>query len=1544
MNVQETIDILWILVSACLVFLMQAGFLCLESGLTRTKNNINVALKNIIDFGLTTIIFWLFGYALMFGATQAGIVGTSDFAPEFTGDNVRQIVFVIFQLMFCGTAVTITSGAIAERFRFGSFIALAVVMVSITYPIFGHWAWNGLLDGVKTGWLGALGFHDFAGSTVVHSVGGWTSLAVLFIVGARIGRFNKDGTENPIAGSNIPLATFGVFILYIGWFGFNGGSQLGMNERVIAICINTLIAGSAGMVGATLISYLRSGHADVSYLMNGTLAGLVAVTAGANVFTPIQSLMAGFIGAAVMIVVDLLLRRYKIDDAVGAIPVHLGGGIWGTLAVAFFADPALMGVNVDTFNRLQFLGVQVLGIVVCGAWTFGITYLIMSIINRVSPLRVSEDNERLGLNISEHRARNDLFELFEVMENQSITGDLSLRAPAEPFTDVGMIGERYNRVIGALQEAVVRTDAIIKTAMDAIITFAEQSFEIQTLNPAAEKIFGHSAQQMKGQPLARFLMPWSLAYRHGQMPNSVEFASVVGNIAKTESYHELIAQRADGTPFPIEVMMTEVITNEGRFYTGTFRDITERKNSEIVLQRSEEYFRRLIENATDLITIVDAEGGIQYQSPSIMRLLGYSSQSMIGRSTMDFIHADDRRGVAKQFEALRSSDAPMEMEFRLIDQQGEWRTFQAIGTNLLDEQVRGIVINSRDITEKREAEDRLKRQNQYLETLHSVALTLMERLEIAELLESIVIRAGELVGTAHGYLYIVDRHERLVRLEVGTGFFHDITGTSLTAGEGLVGRVWETGETIVIENYSVWEHRTDRLHHSDVNATVAVPLLHGAEVVGVLGLAYISNPTQFGIEAIQSLETFAELAAVALDNAQLYQAAQEEIVERYRAQIALAQNEANLIALIENTEDFVWSIDRDYKVVILNSTSKQLFDLVYRQPLLKDAHILDLLPEENDIRRIWKERYDLALAGQRFVLEDTYVIDGTVADIETSYNPIVSHGAVTGVSCFARDITIRKQIERELQQAKETAELANRAKSAFLANMSHELRTPLNAIIGYSEMLQEEAEEEGYEEIVPDLSKIQSAGNHLLDLINNILDLSKIEAGRMELFLETFEVSKLIEEVQYTIAPLVEKNGNQFVTDCPPEVGRMHADLTKVRQTLFNLLSNASKFTEQGSITLKAERRGEWVHFIVKDTGIGMTTEQMQEIFKEFTQADASTTRKYGGTGLGLTISRRFCQMMDGDITVDSEYGHGTTFTVVLPIRVSTPETEVKSRITDTSEMRIVGDLSAYRGARVLVIDDDPNVRDLITRILTKDGFSILTATNGVDGIRAAREILPDIITLDVMMGGMDGWAVLTELKADPQLSEIPVIMLTMVDDKNKGFALGAADYLTKPIDRKRLSALLNKYRRNKGDTGKLPAGSILIVEDDDNIRDVLARTLEKIGWGVFEASNGLNALEILKKIDIDALPSLILLDLMMPVMDGFQFVSVLRDNPQWQSVPVVVVTAKDLTVDDRQKLSGYVEQVMEKQSFSREDLLREVRELVISHMDDKKRNDKSDD
>ena len=464
MNV--TIDLLWMLLCAGLVFLMQAGFMCLESGLTRAKNSINVAVKNIADFGISVALFWVLGYGIMFGTSQGGWIGTSDFFPSAQEEQSLMVVFFLYQAMFCGTATTIISGAVAERLKFSAYLIIAVLVSGIIYPLFGHWAWN------DTGWLKQLGFTDFAGSTVVHTVGALVSLATLSLIGSRQGRFDPSGKVNKIQGTNLPFAVLGALLLWVGWLGFNGGSTLTLNERVPEIILNTLLSGVAGMLTATLSSQWQYKRIEVEELINGSIAGLVAITACCSFVTTPLAVIVGATGAIVAQLVSQSLKRWGIDDAVDAVAVHGGAGVWGTLCVALFGRLELIDTGL---SRLAQLGIQLLGIAVVCLWGFGFTWLLLKPVDLFFGLRVSAEAEEVGLNVSEHQAKTDTYELFQVMDLQARTHDLSLRVPVESFTENGHIATRYNQLMDALQknhqqsaESLEELYAVTATAVAAI--------------------------------------------------------------------------------------------------------------------------------------------------------------------------------------------------------------------------------------------------------------------------------------------------------------------------------------------------------------------------------------------------------------------------------------------------------------------------------------------------------------------------------------------------------------------------------------------------------------------------------------------------------------------------------------------------------------------------------------------------------------------------------------------------------------------------------------------------------------------------------------------------------------------------------------------------------------------------------------------------------------------------------------------------------------------------------------------------------------------
>ncbi|NKF23322.1 ammonium transporter [Solimonas marina] len=494
MSVHAPIDHLWVLACAILVVLMQAGFTCVESGLVRAKNSINVAFKNLIDFCIAAVLYGVAGFGLMFGASWHGLIGVQPDILEHAGSTSWLYTLFFFQVAFCGTATTIVSGAVAERMRFAAYCAAAVMISLLIYPIVGHWAWGGVIEGFHTGWLGKAGFIDFAGSTVVHSVGGWVSLACLLIIGPRVGRFGPNG--RPIEGYNLPVATLGVFLLWVGWFGFNGGSTLALDDQVPRIITNTALAGAAGGAAAMLLTWKLLGIPAVDRIMNGVLAGLVGVTAGCHLLTPLGALLVGAVGGAVCMLGTQLLERRQIDDAVGAVPVHLFAGIWGTLAVALCAPDGSWGEGVTRWQQLQ---VQLLGIVSIGVFSFGLAFVVLYLFNRWMPLRVSRDDERIGLNIAEHGASSAVLDLIVQMDRQARSGDFASRVDVEPETEAARIAVFYNAVLDRFAvESSRRQMAMRKLAQlanyDTLTGLGTRRLFLEAVRRAARKLRGTSAQ------------------------------------------------------------------------------------------------------------------------------------------------------------------------------------------------------------------------------------------------------------------------------------------------------------------------------------------------------------------------------------------------------------------------------------------------------------------------------------------------------------------------------------------------------------------------------------------------------------------------------------------------------------------------------------------------------------------------------------------------------------------------------------------------------------------------------------------------------------------------------------------------------------------------------------------------------------------------------------------------------------------------------------------------------------------------------------------
>ena len=448
-DVKSFIDTLWVIDCAILVFIMQAGFMCVESGLSRHKNSINVALKNAADFGVSVVVFWLFGFGLMFGKSFNGLFGTDLFF--FATDIPEFQTYFVFQAMFVATAATIISGAVAERLKFVGYLIMTVFATGIIYPIVGHWAWSSsyLGEAMNKGWLAALGFVDFAGSTIVHSVGGWIALSGVLILGPRIGKYSE-ANKGKFTGSSFPLAVLGTLILWFGWFGFNGGSNGAMDEAVPLILINTFLAAAFGLLTSLLISFVLFKKPDPFYVVLGPLAGLVSITAACNSVNSLLAILIGIIGTIIAIIVHELLNKKEIDDVVGAVPVHLAAGVWGTLAVGIFSNLEILGTGL---SRMEQIKAQLIGISAIGFFSFVSSFVFFKVVNYFYPLRVSPIHEELGLNIAEHGAVSVEHDLIAILDKQSKSGDLKIRGPQDPFTAGGVIGLYYNKLMSKLESS-----------------------------------------------------------------------------------------------------------------------------------------------------------------------------------------------------------------------------------------------------------------------------------------------------------------------------------------------------------------------------------------------------------------------------------------------------------------------------------------------------------------------------------------------------------------------------------------------------------------------------------------------------------------------------------------------------------------------------------------------------------------------------------------------------------------------------------------------------------------------------------------------------------------------------------------------------------------------------------------------------------------------------------------------------------------------------------------------------------------------------------
>jgi signal transduction histidine kinase/CheY-like chemotaxis protein/putative methionine-R-sulfoxide reductase with GAF domain len=874
-----------------------------------------------------------------------------------------------------------------------------------------------------------------------------------------------------------------------------------------------------------------------------------------------------------------------------------------------------------------------------------------------------------------------------------------------------------------------------------------------------------------------------------------------------------------------------------------------------------------------------------------------------------------------------------------------------------------------------------------MEVAADVARAATSILDLNELLQTAVELIRNRFELYYVAIFLVDKERRWVTLHASAGEVGQAVlrhGHRLkVGGDSLVGWCVANGEPRIALDVGDKAISFDTPLLTDIHSEMVIPLISRGKVIGAMAV----QSRRVGAFAEQDIAVFritADQLANAIENARLFRERERRIVElstlnemsralssalkldellmTVHQQIACIFDAANFSIAAYDDANNTWSLayhvnqnirqaalcrplGNDMLSYVICTRTPVLLSNRHEQIRFFETH--GVMPPDEQVKS-WMGVPLIAadkVVGVMTIFSEMHDDLYSLADLGI-FSTIATQAAIAIENArlyeqLREELVERQRAAETLREAKEAAEAASRAKSTFLANMSHELRTPLTGIIGYSELLQREIQSDNYTDLITDLTKIHKAGNHLLSIINDLLDLSKIEAGKMTLLIEDFDLVALLKEVGSTVLPLIAKNKNVFEISVDEKIGIVHSDLTKLRQIVLNLLSNASKFTQQGRVTLRAQRVRiddvDYINIEVADTGIGISETQLSRLFQEFAQADPNTTRKYGGTGLGLALSRRLCKLLGGGITVESSVGKGSTFTIRVPASISDgapvildsklePARQQAAPASPITPLPVNQMPMDQMGTRfVLAIDDDPATRDLLTRSLAGNNVTVVPAVDGEEGLLVARALQPDVIILDILLPGIDGWAVLTEIKADPDIAHTPVIVLSIVDERDKCLALGASEYLTKPIDSERLTELVRSYCNNPPALPSVDRSRILVAEGDSTLRTIIRQTIEQEPVDVIEVARGEEVLAQVK----NAAPDLILLNVWLPDQDGIQVVEQLRADAESATIPIIMLTADLLSPDDQQRLKHTVQHVFHNGASSRDDLLRYVKTYI---------------
>ncbi len=1544
---------LWLLVCSALVFVMQPGFMCLESGLTRSKNNINVAIKNFADFSLSTFIFWFFGYGLMFGTSINTVIGTDQFlaSPE---TDAALAAFIVFQTMFCSTAATIVSGAVAERMKFGGYLLITTLMAGVVYPVFGHWVWNGVEAGQVNGWLGRMGFIDFAGSTVVHSVGGWVSLAAILIIGPRQGRFSNTGGPKEILGSSLPLSVLGALLLWMGWLGFNGGSGLEFSDRVPIILLNTVLGGAAGTLTAGALGWWRTKVPQIELMINGSLAGLVAVTASCHVINPPLAVIIGVIGGAVMVVIKYWMLRLQLDDAVDAIPVHLGGGIWGTLAVGLYGRPDLLETGLSRGTQI---GVQLLGILSCGVWTFGLSWIVLKGIDRLIRLRVLAEDEQIGLNFAEHHAKSEVLDLFKVMDQQAEDLDLSLRAPVEPFTEVGRIATRYNQVIDALEQS---NQELLATQANL-----EQQVEARTAKLV------ETNQEL--QQLARFKEDYS---RTLEAEVEAKTQKLRWEIEERQEAEMALAQQVK------RAQLLEKITQAIRQNLDTQR-IFQTAADQIgqVFQVSRCHLHSYTEGLDNFIPVV-----AEYAAPGISSLLGIQmpvadnphAQQLLAQDKavvttnvytdrlMEVLIADTQPITMKSMLAVRTSyqnqpngaiilqhcDRRLSRQDYLAQPDAHTDCFRAwtpAEVDLLEavaDQI-GIALAQAQLLEQEQAQRSQLQQEIFERQQADAALEeSQERFQLAVqgsgdvLWDWNIVNKEFYLSPRFHELLGYETHELDCTLETWKAHIHpqDQDQVSLALKYHLEHLVpyeveyrlrTKTGSYIWVSGrgQAIWD-------------ITGEPTRMAGSIRDITETKVAAEALKQQMRRAELVEEITQKIRKNLDRQQIYKATVQEIgktfqVCRCHLHTYVTQPKPHLPIVAEYLAVDVPSLlgtdimleNNPHARKVLRHDRAVASANVLGDPLVESV---SEVCEQGQIQSILAIRtsYQRKANGVIVLQQCDRQRDWTQAEIEL----LEAVAGQVGIALAHGHLLEQEQLRRQeltqnntaLEQARKEADAANVAKSEFLATMSHEIRTPMNAVIGMTGLLLNTPLDLQQQDFV---ETIRSSGDALLTLINDILDFSKIEAGKLEFEEQPFSLRNCIEEALRLVAPrAMDKQLELAYLYDPNTPNQIVGDVTRLRQILVNLLTNGVKFTEKGEVVVyiqdvtdaeatvnktspqrktiqDIQHQRRLIQFEVRDTGIGIPEDRMDRLFKSFSQVDASTTKKYGGTGLGLAICKSLSHMMGGRIWVESTAGVGSSFFFTIAVQVA-PE---KDNTLDQSQQIL-------DGKQLLVVDDNPTNRKILTLQAQTWGMGIQAVSGGGEALALLqKDTTFDLAILDMQMPEMDGITLAKKIRQLDQGKQLPLVILSSLGQeeiiKHKDDVQFSA-ILNKPIQQSYLyDALAEVFEGQRVKVEpSLPATphaeqnnvqplQILLAEDIVVNQKVALLILKQLGYRADVANNGEEVLEALHRQPYDV----VLMDVQMPQMDGLAAAHQIQEQWKEGDRPYIIALTANAMQGDRE-------------------------------------------